>query len=52
MNEISVFSRWEELRQQALTRQKELFDKLMALQQKEMLNLREWMTEIEDRISR
>jgi hypothetical protein len=44
--------RWEELRRQALSRQKELFDKLMLLQQKEMLKLREWMTDIEDRISR
>lgn len=44
--------RWESLRSGALRRQKDLCDKLMALQQREIQTLSEWMTEIEDRISR
>ena len=49
---LSWLNRWEGLRQQALSRQTLLHEKLMNLQRSEMQKLRTWMTETEDKISR
>jgi dystrophin len=46
-----ISSRWEQLRLKAMDRQQELHEALVNLQQKQLDNLREWLTSIEDKIS-
>ena len=43
--------RWENLRKNAMTRQTEIHENLMYMQKNEMKHLRDWMTDMEDRIS-
>lgn len=45
-------SRWEELRVNAMEKQTRIHEILMKQQQKELENLRVWLTGTEDRISR
>ena len=48
----SFFWRWENLRKNAMKRQTEIHDSLMTMQKNEMQSLRDWMTDMEDRISK
>ena len=43
--------RWENLRKNAMKRQTEIHENLMFMQKNEMKKLRDWMTDMEDRIS-
>ncbi|XP_067142933.1 dystrophin isoform X3 [Centruroides vittatus] len=45
-------SRWEDLRLKAMDRQSKLHEMLMELQQQQLDNLKKWLNDMEDRISR
>lgn len=44
-------SRWEELRMRAVDRQSKIHEMLLSMQQKQLDELRHWLTKTEDRIS-
>ena len=46
-----LLDRWEALRRKSMSREGRVHTKLMQKQREEMQNLRDWMTEMEDRIS-
>ena len=47
-----LLDRWESLRNKSMAREGRVHVKLMEMQRAEMKNLRDWMTEMEDRISK
>ena len=47
-----LLDRWESLRKKSMAREGRVHVKLMEMQRAEMKNLRDWMTEMEDRISK
>ena len=51
-NKVHFILRWENLRKTAMKRQTEIHENLMSMQKNEMKKLRDWMTDMEDRISK
>ena len=47
-----LLDRWESLRKKSMSREGRVHSALMEMQRAEMRNLRDWMTEMEDRISK
>ena len=52
LQSLSFLFRWEKVRELAMKKQSELHRLIMNLQMEQITNLKEWMTNTENRISR